>query len=238
MKNSIDFNGFPIEGLGFLSNIIQNNSKEWLDGHRDEYEKYILSPNRAYVEEMGEHLDILVPGMNAIPKVGKSLFKIYRDARFHPHDPIKERIGVIFWQGAGHRMQSSSFYMHYDPYQVMLATGIRTFKPTLLRAYREYIQNDTLRSELHSILESLKTKGFEIPETKYKRMPRGCDIEDEHSYLYRMGQIYCFKYFKPDSIFHSSEVIYRNFEFYKDSLELHQWLYELTLKCDTDADAF
>ena len=105
------FTGFPKEGLTFLNNIIINNSKEWLDEHKEEYEKYIVSPNKAYVKEMGEHLQILVPTIHAIPKINKSLFRIYRDARFHRLDPIKERIGIIFWQGATHRMQSSSFYI-------------------------------------------------------------------------------------------------------------------------------
>ena len=62
------FNGFPKEGLTFLNNIIINNSKEWLDEHREEYEKYIVAPNIDYVEEMGEHLQVLVPNIHAIPK--------------------------------------------------------------------------------------------------------------------------------------------------------------------------
>jgi uncharacterized protein (TIGR02453 family) len=121
--------GFPKKGLTFLNKIIVNNSKEWLDANREEYEQVIVSPNKAYVEEMGEHLQILVPTINAIPKTNKSLFRIYRDARFHLADPIKTCIGVIFWQGSGHRMQSSSFYMHYDPQEIFVATGIRNFKP-------------------------------------------------------------------------------------------------------------
>ena len=106
------FAGFPKEGLHFLSNIIVNNSKEWLDAHKGEYEMFIIKPNKAYIEEMGEHLQILVPTIHAIPKINKSLFRIYRDARFHLDDPIKERIGLIIWQGATHRIQSASFYMH------------------------------------------------------------------------------------------------------------------------------
>ncbi len=130
----MSFSGFPKEGLAFLSQIIANNSKEWLDAHREEYERFIVAPNRAYVEEMGEHLQILVPTIHAEPKTNRSLFRIYRDARFHLNDPIKERIGIILWQGSGHRMQSSSFYMHYDPHEVFVAAGIRRFKPPLLKS--------------------------------------------------------------------------------------------------------
>ena len=225
----MSFHGFPKEGLQFLSDIITNNSKAWLDAHREEYEKYIVSPNRAYVEEMGEHLQILVPTIHAEPKTNRSLFRIYRDARFHLSDPIKERIGIILWQGSGHRMQSSSFYMHYDPFEVFVAAGIRNFKPPLLKAYRDYIQNDEKRETLHNILENIKLKGYLLPEPKYKKMPRGCDHEDSHSYLYRMGAIYAYSTFSPDETFHSEAIIEHNFRIYEEMYDLQQWVYELTL---------
>ena len=232
------FNGFPKEGLQFLDKIIINNSKEWLDANREEYERVIVTPNKAYVEEMGEHLQILVPTINAIAKTNKSLFRIYRDARFHLNDPIKTRIGVIFWQGSGHRMQSSSFYMHYDPQEIFVAAGIRNFKPTLLSTYREYIQNEERRTELHNILESLKEKGYKLPEAKYKRMPRDCDKDDKYSYLYLMGAMFAYTSFVPDETFYSEKIIDRNFKVYEAMLALQQWVYELTLHCDTDADVF
>jgi len=222
------FNGFPREGLAFLDQIILNNSKEWLDAHREEYERFIVAPNKAYVEEMGEYLQILVPTIHALPKTNKSLFRIYRDARFHLHDPIKTRIGIIFWQGSGHRMQSSAFYMHYDPFEIFVATGIRNFKPPLLSTYRTYIQNDVRRGELHTILEELKKRGYRLPEPKYKRMPRGCNATDTHSYLYLMGAIYAYTTFSPDATFHSEAILERNFTIYKEMLPLHQWLYTLT----------
>ena len=230
------FNGFPKEGLDFLSNIIINNSKEWLDDHREEYEKYIVTPNKAYVEEMGEHLQILVPTIHAIPKVNKSLFRIYRDARFHRLDPIKERIGLIFWQGDTHRMQSSSFYMHYDPFEVFIAVGIRNFKPEILATYREYIKNDAKRESLHNILESLKAKGYSIPEPKYKRYPLRCDKEDTYAYLYLYGAMYAFKTFEPNADFHSESIIDTNFKIYEDMLDLQQWVYALTCVDEINID--
>ncbi len=228
------FAGFPKEGLTFLDNIIINNSKEWLDDHKDEYEKYILSPNKAYVEEMGEHLQILVPTIHAIPKINKSLFRIYRDARFHRLDPIKERIGIIFWQGATHRMQSSSFYMHYDPFEIFVATGIRNFKAPLLATYREYIKNDAKREALHNILEELKNKRYSIPEPQYKRYPLGLDKDDRYAYLYLYGAMYAYTTFPPDETFHSESIIDKNFKIYEDMLDLQQWVYELTCVSETE----
>ena len=223
------FEGFSREGTKFLEDLMRNNSKEWFEANRDRYEKYILSPNKAYVEEMGEHLQILVPTINAIPKVNHSLFRIYRDARLHPEEPIKERIGIILWQGSEHRMQSSSFYMHYDSKEIFVAAGIRNFKPPLLKAYREYIQNDSKREELHQILTELRDKGYQIPETKFKRMPRNCDIDGKYDYLCMMGSTFSYTTFVIDETFYSEDIIYRNFDIYRDMLKLQQWVYELTL---------
>ena len=233
----MQFHGFPKEGLQFLDEIITNNSKEWLDANRDRYEKFILTPNRAYVEEMGEHLQLLVPSIHAIPKTNKSLFRIYRDARFHPSDPIKTRIGIIFWQGGGHRMQSSSFYMHYEPHEIFVAAGIRNFKPPLLSTYREYIQSEEKRTGLHSILEALKAKGYSIPEPHYKRYPSGFDAEGPHAYLALYRAIYAYTTFKPDKAFHSEAIIDKNFKIYEDMLDLQQWVYELTLYANTQPDS-
>ena len=223
------FIGFPKEGLLFLNQILLNNSKEWLDEHRDEYEKLIVEPNKAYVEELGEHLQILVPTINAISKTNKSLFKIYRDARYHPLDPIKTRIGIIFWQGGGHRMQSSSFYMHYDAQEVFVATGIRNFKPELLSAYREYIKDEDRRCRLHVILEALKNKGYLLPEPYYKRLPQGFNKDEKHLYLAKYRAMYMFTTYAPDDIFCSEKIIDKNFKIYEEMYPLQEWVYELTL---------
>ncbi len=225
----MQFSGFPKEGLEFLSRLKANNTKEWFEANKNDYEKYILEPNRAYVKEMGETLQILVPFIHAEPKINRSLFKIYRDSRFHLDNPIKEKIGIIMWQGSGHRMQSSSFYMHYSPDEVFVATGIRNFKPPLLATYREYIKDSAKREALHHILEELKNKGYQIPEPKFKRTLRGFNSSDNYSYLYKMGAIYAYKSFKPDSTFFSQKIIDRNFKIYQDMFDLQQWVYELTL---------
>ena len=225
----MQFTGFQKDGLKFLDEILINNSKEWLDDHREEYEKLIVEPNKAYVEEMGEHLQILVPTINAIPKINKSLFKIYRDARYHPLDPIKTRIGIIFWQGGGHRMQSSSFYMHYDSQEVFVATGVRNFKPELLNAYRKYIKNERKREELHNILEALQSKGYSLPEAHYKRLPQGFEKDDKYIYLAKYRAMYVFKTYKPNREFCSNKVIDINFKLYQDMLPLQEWVYALTL---------
>jgi len=137
----VEFSGFSKKTLPFLESIRQNNNKTWFEAHKDEYEKLILNPSRAFVEEMGEHLQALEPTINAVPKINKSLYRIYRDTRRMGanKEPIKSRIGIIFWQGSGKRMQSSSFYLHFSPDELFVAAGVRWFEKPMLDAYREYI---------------------------------------------------------------------------------------------------
>ena len=136
----MQFNGFQKEGIDFLKNLSVNNTKEWFEDHRHIWQKTIQEPNISFIEDMGETLQILVPNIKFNPKVSASLFKIYRDVRFSKDKtPMKSKIGLLFWQGSGHRMQSSSFYMHYTKDEYFIASGIRGFKPPLLKTYREYI---------------------------------------------------------------------------------------------------
>lgn len=229
------FNGFNKDAIEFLRDLKQNNTKEWFEDNRSRYEKAILEPNKAYVQEMGEHLQVLVPNIKALPKVSGSLFRIFRDVRFaKDKTPMKSKIGILFWQGQSHRMQSSSFYMHYDVNELFYATGIRSFKTPLLKTYREYIKNEKNRVSLHKILEQLKKKGYCIPQAHYKRYPLGFDKDDDNVYLSLFNSMYAYKIFPIDEVFYSNEVLNRAFDLYEDMFELHQWVYELTLMVKED----
>ncbi|MGB6329139.1 MAG: DUF2461 domain-containing protein [Halarcobacter sp.] len=223
----MQFDGFKEEALSFLDEIEQNNNKPWFEANRHRWEEVILKPNKAYVEEMGEHLIALAPFIKAEPKMGGSLFKIYRDTRFsHDKTPIKTKIGIMFWQGVLHRMKCPAFYMQYKSHEVLLGTGIRKFKDELLKNYREYIKIEKNAHALHEILEDLKAKGIKIPQMHYKRIPVGFDKEDKYSYLARYDGMLVYKTFKPNKTFHSKRIINYNFKFYDSTLDLFNWLDE------------
>ncbi|MBD3797106.1 MAG: DUF2461 domain-containing protein, partial [Campylobacterales bacterium] len=181
----MEFNGFSKETLPFLESIRQNNNKEWFEAHKEEYKQLILNPSRAFVQEMGEHLMALEPTINFIPKINHSLFRIYRDIRRMGANklPIKSRIGIIFWQGNTKRLQSSAFYMHFSPDELLVAVGVRWFEKPLLDAYRAYIKDDRNRSELAAILKKIRSKGYSMIEKGYKRYPKGFDKEMENAEL-------------------------------------------------------
>jgi uncharacterized protein (TIGR02453 family) len=228
---STQFNGFHKDTIKFLNQIQQNNNKIWFENHKQDYIDIIKIPSQAYINEMGEHLIALVPSIKAVAKVGGSLFRIYRDIRYSKDKtPLKSKIGFLFWQGNSHRMQSASFYMHYDSVEIFYATGIRNFKPPLLKAYREYIKNSKNAKKLDDIFKNLLAKGYKIPDAHFKRYPNGFKEENEYSYLSLLNAVYAYKIFPIDNIFFTNEeFIDRGYNIYEDMLDLHNWVYELTL---------
>ncbi|MDF1883609.1 DUF2461 domain-containing protein [Sulfurimonas sp. SAG-AH-194-C21] len=230
----MEFTGFSKKALPFLKRIKNNNNKEWFAAHKSEYEEYILNPSRAFVTEMGEHLQALEPTINAVPKINKSLYRIYRDSRRMGANkmPIKERIGVIFWQGNNKRMQSSCFYMHFSYEELMVAVGVRWFEKPMLDAFREYIKDDKKREELQNILTMIKdkNKGYTHLEKGYKRYPRGFNAEMSNADLSLYKGMATFKTLDPHIIENGPQLIEKLYEVYEDMLPLQKFMYEVSLR--------
>ena len=228
------FQGFSKKTLPFLAAIAQNNNKEWFTAHKKEYEELILEPSRAFVVEMGEHLQALEPTIHAEPKINKSLYRIYRDSR-RPNAlamPIKERIGVIFWQGNGKRMQSSSFYVHFSPQELYVAVGVRWFEKPMLDAFREYIKDDARREKLANILADIKAKdpGYTHLEKGYKRYPKGFSADMKHAELSLYKGMATYKLLNAHLIENGEKLIDTLYKIYEDMLPLQQLMYDVSLR--------
>ena len=234
----MEFSGFSKKTLPFLESIRQNNNKEWFLAHKKEYEELILNPSRAFVVEMGEHLQALEPTINAIPKINKSLYRIYRDTRRMGanKEPIKHRIGIIFWQGNTKRMQSSSFYLHFSPKELYVAVGVRWFEKPMLDAYREYISDEKRRVELENILTNIKTKdsGYTHLEKGYKRYPRGFNADMKSADLALYKGMATYKILNPHLIEDGNKLIDTLYKIYEDMLPLQQVMYEVSLRVKED----
>ncbi len=232
------FQGFSPKVIDFLQLIKQNNNKEWFLAHKSEYETLILNPSRIFVVEMGEHLQALEPSINAIPKINKSLYRIYRDTRRMGanKEPIKSRIGVIFWQGNTKRMQSSAFYMHFSPEELYVAVGVRWFEKPMLDAFREYIKNDDKRMQLANILKEIKAKDkdYTYLEKGYKRYPKGFSADMPYADLSLYKGMATYKVLDSHLIEDGDKLINTLYQIYEDMLPLQRFMYEVSLRVSHD----
>jgi len=96
------FSGFPEEGLQFLTDLGQNNDRDWFDARKQTYTDTIVSPALAFVEALGERLQIISPHIQYDTRTNGagSLMRIYRDTRFSADKrPYKTWVGIRFWEG-------------------------------------------------------------------------------------------------------------------------------------------
>lgn len=216
---------FVSEAVKFLSKLKRNNNRDWFESHRENFNTDVLIPAQEFVIVMGELLQTIAPGIIAIPKIDKSIFRLHRDIRFSKDkSPYKTNLGILFWEGDRKKMGCSGFYFHIEPNYVFLGAGLYLFSDILLKKYRGIIYNPDKAGELDSIVKKLKKKGYGFGEETYKKVPRGFDPDYPYSdyLLYNGFYAYTDKINLKD--FLKEDVVKFTFKQFKEMLPVHQWL--------------
>jgi uncharacterized protein (TIGR02453 family) len=179
------FRGFRPAAMRFFRSLKRNNTREWFQAHRDEYEHEVRAPLAALAEEMDVRFAELAPEIVGDPK--RSLFRIHRDVRFSSDkSPYKTNAACWFYHGdAGRGVGSTTphggagFYFHMEPGGSMIGGGIwMPPRPTLARL-RERIDED--HRDLRRVLADPSVKkrfGALDDAAMLTRMPRG--FRDDH----------------------------------------------------------
>lgn len=81
------FTGFDPQGLLFLRDVRQNNSKEWFDENRSIYDNLLVKPFRSLVSELALPMLQIDDQFETRPAIGKTLSRIHRDTRFSVINP-------------------------------------------------------------------------------------------------------------------------------------------------------
>lgn len=224
------FNGFPKECLTFYRGLARNNSKQWFEQHRNEFDEQVLGPARQFVEAMGDAFARLSPGIHADPRTDKSIFRIYRDVRFSKDKrPFKTNLAIWFWEGSGKRMECSGYYFHLDPGALMLGTGIYMFPKQMLKEYRDSVVHPKYGPELGRAVRSILKKGpYSLGGEFYKKVPRGYPGDQANAEFLLYNGLWAGMEVKvPGEVFSSALVEYC-YKRYKDMSPLHEWLLNLT----------
>ena len=220
------FTGFPKELPGFFNRLKQNNTKAWFQAHKKEYETVVKVPSQEFVVAAGSRIAEFCPGINAIPKVNKSLFRINRDTRFSKDkSPYKTNLGILFWDGPGKRMESSGFYFHLEDNGVMLGCGMHLFTKSALQAFRDAVARKESAKKLEQAVNTVTREGYLLGTKHYKRIPRGFDAHSdlEKEFLLYNG-LTARVDLEMDASFFSPGVVDMVTDHFKAMHPLHKWL--------------
>lgn len=174
----------PASALTFLTQLKQNNNRDWFAAHKDEYTTqlaHIENFASQLLTEMNHH-DII-----ETPTGKKSLHRIYKDTRFSKDKtPYK-----INWSGSFTRatkQRRGGYYFHIEPGNSIIAGGFWGPNAQDLKRVRDDISYDPapLRKILNSKL--FKETFGTLQGEQLKTAPKGFDTTNEAIELLRYKQ--------------------------------------------------
>lgn len=160
------------ETLGFLTEVAENNNREWFAQHKERYES-CKADVLSFVEELIPLLAAVDPEFPLETQAKKCLMRIYRDVRFSKNkNPYKNNYGISF---AVKGNRGPDYYLHLQPGGSFFAAGYWMPEPPALKHIREEIDYNT--DEFLEIInaDSFKSVFALSDEDTLKKAPKGYD---------------------------------------------------------------
>ncbi|MDP3915617.1 MAG: DUF2461 domain-containing protein [Bacteroidota bacterium] len=157
--------------LNFLSELKENNNKEWFDQNRDRYQecrKKVLFLTELIIHEAGKF----------DPEIGvqdpkNCVFRIFRDVRFsNDKTPYKTNMGSFISKG-GRKSISAGYYLHVEPGASFVGGGSYCPPPDALKAIRTEIFDHPEDFKQLVYTESFRKVYPEFYDDKLKTAPKG-----------------------------------------------------------------
>jgi uncharacterized protein (TIGR02453 family) len=204
----------------FLETLNANNSKDWMDEHRDWYEA-VKADYVQWLEDLDFQLSKIDPeyysssGKKAINRINNNLL-------FHPNKPTyKDHIGA----GLDKRPKTGDFYIHLGIEEIFVAGGFYKPKSDFLKSIREAI--DYNGDEFKNILNEKEFQkhfgGLMEDEDKLKTSPKGFSQDHKHIDLLRLKSFAAMKSFSRKEVL-TKDFKTRVIEVYKVMLPFRRYL--------------
>ncbi|OED49730.1 TIGR02453 family protein [Rhodobacteraceae bacterium (ex Bugula neritina AB1)] len=146
----------------FLAGLAQNNSREWFNDHRAQYETQLKSPARLLLDEVAQAVS-----KRSGATVATKLFRPQRDVRFSKDKtPYNTHLHMMWTvNGAG-----CALFLGIAPDYCTVGGGIMGFSPQQTAHWRTALDG-AWGDEVSALLGVLALGGFAAKEPELKRVP-------------------------------------------------------------------
>ena len=167
--------------LDFMALNRVMNSREWFHEHRDEYLSLVVEPIAELVEDMAPEMWKIDPSLIIIPKVGKSISRIWRDTRRGPELPIYRDVMWITLLRAKYEGYPS-FWFEFSPRRLRWGCGWYQTDPAIMDCIRGMILSHD--PDWRAALAAFEAqKVFRLDGERYKRSRHPDAPENERAWL-------------------------------------------------------
>jgi uncharacterized protein (TIGR02453 family) len=220
-----DTSEFPKDAVSFLKKLSKNNDKDWFEANRESFETDLFKPAQEFVKTLGAELQKIRPGIQAIPKTDKSIFRLHRDVRFSKDkSPYKTNLGILLWEGSRKKMENSGLYVHLEPGAVMAGLGMHVFQKDQLELFRNAVCDQAMQKELVTAVSKVTKKGHDIVGEHYKQIPRGFDKDMPNAELLLYNRLHAWHSSKDLKPILDGNMVKYCVKLFKEMLPVHEWL--------------
>jgi uncharacterized protein (TIGR02453 family) len=166
--------GFDDASFRFLRALARNNSREWFQAHKADYEAKVRAPFLRLLQDLQPDLLAISDQFRADPRpVGGSLFRIHRDTRFaNDKTPYKTHAGARLFHHRHREVDSPSFYIHIQPGHCFVGGGLWHPEAETRRRIRQFLADNpgAWQAAVHS---PAFRRRFTLEGESLQRAPRG-----------------------------------------------------------------
>lgn len=209
--------------IDFLSNLKENNTREWFNDNRSGYE----FARQNFSDFTNSLIAAIASFDNSIGTLEAKdcTFRIYRDVRFSKNKaPYKSNMGAYISRG-GKKSPFAGYYFHTEPNESFISGGIYMPSSNVLNSIRKDIE--TYSEKFLGIVENSEFKNTfpSIGSESLKRVPQGFNPDSPVAEYLKLKHITP-NHSLPNQVLVSDELLTYTTNIYKKMLPLIEFLNE------------
>lgn len=214
----LEFSGFPADAVKFLTQLNENNNREWFAANKSTYETAIKTPAEQFCDAMSS----AVEAMTGVPHKAK-IFRIYRDVRFSKDKtPYNTHLRISFTPETGGENRPA-WYFGLEMDHIVLGVGLFGFSKTGLNRFRDLIIEEP-GAKLEAHFERLRAASYRIGEPELKRIPSGYDKDHPRAELLRHKRVTVWKDYSDAKPVYTPGLVDECMSAFQDMNPVYDWL--------------
>jgi len=195
------FTGFSAQTFDYLRNVRFNNSKEWFESNRKDYEEHLIEPFKALVKNLGDFMLSIDPHLEITPGVGKTISRIRRDTRFSKDKSLyRDSMWITFKRKGRDWKLDPCYFFEIMPGLYRFGMGFYSASKEAIGRLREIMDTDPGRfSKVLSLYSNQSL--FTLEGEKYKKILDKTKSEEELNWYQRKDMYFMCKRTDVEKLF-------------------------------------
>jgi len=190
---------FTQDYLQFLTELHQNNNRDWFNGNKKRFKENVEAPFKAFLQDLIDTASAADTRISITPK--EAMFRLYKDTRFSKDKtPYKTHMAAIVGEGGRKGMKPNGIYIHsgFDSFGIF--AGAYRPQPKQVKLIREAIVSDMEGFQAILDNQAFKEKFNAVKGEQHKRIPKEFAVEYEQQPLLINKSFYVNHSFPADTI--------------------------------------